>query len=103
MSGSMKPSTPARADSEANLPYPMLYAMLAYVIITTGVSAYPRMSRTILWYVSMDMPAPKDAVAASWMTGPSASGSVNGNPSSMRSAPPRTRPRTAAMLESWSG
>ena len=30
------------------------------------------------------------AVPAAWMTGPSASGSENGTPSSMRSAPPST-------------
>ena len=48
----------------------------------------------------MDMPFSSDVVAAFCMTGPSASGSENGNPSSMMSAPPRTSPRTAAKLES---
>ena len=43
--------------------------------------------------VSSVAPASSAAVAAAWIIGPSASGSENGTPSSIRSAPARHRPR----------
>jgi len=59
--------------------------MFEYAMSTTGTRSLTRLQ--ISSTDSNLAPASSAAVAAAWITGPSARGSENGTPSSIRSAP----------------
>jgi len=70
----------------------------------TGVASSSwRKSRTMASVPAGVAPAFSPRWPASWITGPSAIGSVKGTPISMRSAPAPGRPRRMAMLVAGSG
>jgi len=65
-----------------------------YVIKTSGISVFFLIFFTILKNFSIFAPLFNEIVLAFCITGPSAIGSENGNPNSMMSVPPLTRPST---------
>ena len=62
---------------------------------TSGADTSPRISRTSSSTLARVTPAASARWVARWITGPSASGSENGMPSSMTSAPRRAASTTS--------
>ena len=62
-----------------------------------------RISRTISRMPGERGARPQRALGARWITGPSAIGSENGTPSSIRSAPPRSSASTSGTVASGVG
>ncbi len=98
------PSTPAAAASSQNRSGPYDRIGLRYPINTTGVvSSSRRNARTMSSTRATFTPACRPRLAAAWMIGPSAIGSVKGMPISIRSAPAAGMPRNNAIDEASSG
>ena len=70
---------------------------------TIGIFTSFRSFFTISKILSVVVPAESARTFALWITGPSAVGSENGIPSSIRSAPPSAIARTAFAVVSRSG
>jgi hypothetical protein len=84
----MRLVAPAPRASAAKRSYPYASSSDVYVIGTSGASTRSRVRARQSRQAAVRIPWTSAFSAAARMTGPSASGSENGNPSSTRSAPP---------------
>src|SRR6266480_2763130 len=98
---STSPDTPAAAASRTKRSSPKAMSGFKYVITTTGISSAARR----IWSSTRGtvMPWSSAAWVERWMVGPSASGSENGTPTSMKSAPAAARSRRASRDNSGVG
>src|SRR3954447_5374755 len=100
-SGTIRPAAPAAAMKSANGSAPRVRTAFAYTMSTTGSRGdSASQTRSTPCRVA---PAASARVAAAWITGPSASGSEKGTPSSSMSAPASAHASPTASDVSRSG
>ena len=86
-----------------NLSEPYENTTFAYVMNTIGIVTFLRSFLTRSNTLSVVTPPASALIFAPWMTGPSAVGSENGIPSSIRSAPASTIAYTTSSVTSSDG
>src|SRR6266550_3050316 len=91
---SSSPDTPAACASSAKRSTPYAITGFTYVMITTGIAS--RASRTSVSTPATVIPWSSAVWVDRWMVGPSARGSLNGTPTSTKSAPVRSAARNAS-------
>src|SRR5438552_4229905 len=91
---SSSPDTPAACASSAKRSTPYAITGFTYVMITTGIAS--RASRTSVSTPATVIPWSSAVWVDRWMVGPSARGSLNGTPTSTKSAPARSAARNAS-------
>src|SRR5579863_582556 len=100
---SRQPSMPAALASRASFSRPYRSAGFIYVNRSSGISESLRIWQAISSTLTMVVPALRARSEPAWITGPSAIGSENGTPNSIRSAPPRSSAATSAGVRSGDG
>ncbi len=102
MSGRITPAPPAAARSAANRSTPYRSIGFQYDITSVGAPVAATLE-TVCSTSGVVVPAASAASTASWMVGPSMTGSEYGRPTSTMSAPPSTRAVMAATAPSTDG
>jgi hypothetical protein len=95
-SATMRLVAPASRASAAKRSQPYASRIDAYVIGFNGTSTRARVARRTSRQAPVRIPCASARSPARRITGPSASGSENGNPSSSKSAPPSTAASASA-------